>query len=542
MADRTVLVVPRRRWLPLAVVVAVAVLVVAAGTAMARGLPQQGGDTGRYRTAVVATGSVQQTLTVTGTATRVGQVTASFPLAGTVAGVDVAVGDQVSAGQRLATLDPTALQQAVLDAQTALDQARATWQSDQAAVAAAASASAAAASAAAAAARSAAAAAASAAAGPAPGAGNTVDLSGLTAAGGAVSAAQKAADAVCAPVLAPSSTGNPPSTSPSTTTSPTTSVTSVADCQAALAALSGAQAKESQAAAAAAAAVTKAAGALSASAARASTVTGSPGSPSSGTTARAATGTSAQVSESKLILDASLVTSAEAALTKATGQRSAATLLAPVAGVVGSVAFSVGASASPGSGIVIVTPGAANITVSVPLANLPAVALGQRATVTPAGASALEGAVASIALLPNSSSSPAYDVVVTVPQAGDTLATGAKASVAIATSRVDNALVVPVSAVTTVGTGTGSVGVLTDGVLTTATVRTGVVGQGRVQILSGLTAGQTVVLADAAAALPTNGTGGFRGVGAGGGIAGVGGGAPGGAPGGGPGGGGRPGG
>ena len=254
----------------------------------------------------------------------------------------------------------------------------------------------------------------------------------------------------------------------------------------------------------------------------------------SGTSAARSGGGVGQSTEAKLILDASNVTTAEAALAKAQSQRDAAVLTSPTAGVVGSSVLSAGGSASPGSGIVLVTPGAVNLTLSVPLASLPGIAVGQRATVMPPGGTALVGSVASIAMLPNSttSSTPAYDVVVTVAQAVDALSTGAKASVSIATSRVDGVLTVPVSAVTAVATGTGSVGVLKGGAVTATVVRTGAIGQGRIQILSGLAAGDSVVLADAAAALPTNGTGGFnRGIGGGapGGITGVGGGgAPGG--------------
>ncbi len=594
MADRTVLIVPRRRWLPLAVVVVLAAFVVAAATAVAKGLPQQSGDVGRYRTALVSTGSVQQTLTLTGTATRVGQVTVGFPMSGTVATVDVAVGDQVSAGQRLATMDARPLEQAVLDAQASLDQAQATWESDQAAASATASSTTGSSSSAAGAATGSGVATPSAiASASTPG----VDLTAVRAAAGKVATAQSAADTACAAWLGTgssstakgSSSGTSPDTSTSTQTSTstdtststqtststetststqtststetststaTTSTTatsaggstpaatqpttpSLAACQAALGALTAAQREQGQALTAAVAALGRAASAsgvgASASGSAARTTGTSTGSSStSGTSvARSSSGTG-QSTEARLILDASNVTTAEAALAKAQSQRDAAVLTSPTAGVVGSSVLSAGGSANPGSGIVLVTPGAVNLTLSVPLGNLPGVAVGQRATVTPPGGTALVGSVASIAMLPNSTSSstPAYDVLVTVAQAGDTLSTGAKASVSIATSRVDGVLTVPVSAVTAVATGTGSVGVLKDGVVTATVVRTGAVGQGRIQILTGVAAGDSVVLADAAAALPTNGTGGFnRGIGGGaaGGIAGVGGnGAPGG--------------
>ena len=52
-------------------------------------------------------------------------------------------------------------------------------------------------------------------------------------------------------------------------------------------------------------------------------------------------------------------------------------------------------------------------------------------------------------------------------------------------------------------------------------MRTGSVGQGKVQILSGLTAGQTVVLADTSQALPSNSFGAGNRVGAGAGAGGL---------------------
>ena len=78
---------------------------------------------GGYRTATVQRASVDQALHDTGTVSPVSQATVAFPVAGTVATVDVAAGAAVTTGQALATLDGEALQRAVNDAQAALDQA-----------------------------------------------------------------------------------------------------------------------------------------------------------------------------------------------------------------------------------------------------------------------------------------------------------------------------------------------------------------------------------------------------------------------------------
>lgn len=71
------------------------------------------GTTDRYRTAAAELAAVEQTLAVTGTVASAGRRDLAFSVAGTVASVDVAVGDTVTAGQRLATLDLEELQDAV---------------------------------------------------------------------------------------------------------------------------------------------------------------------------------------------------------------------------------------------------------------------------------------------------------------------------------------------------------------------------------------------------------------------------------------------
>ena len=221
----------------------------------------------------------------------------------------------------------------------------------------------------------------------------------------------------------------------------------------------------------------------------------------------------------------------------------AATLIAPMAGRVGAIAWAVGDTATAANGIQIVGSGAAKVTLQVPSANLASVAVGQSAHVTVTGVPVMDGSVSQVALLPTTasgSSTSTYAVDVLVPAAPDAVGTGGKASVAIVTTKVDGVLTVPASAVTGVGTGTGSVGLLKSGVVTATIVQIGAVGGGKVQILSGLSLGDTVVIGDASQPLPTNGGfggfgGGIGGLTGGGGVrvpgAGIGGGAPpGGAP------------
>ena len=84
----------------------------------------------QYRTVEVATGDVSQSVAATGTVSSVTRVDAAFSTAGTVASVAVALGDAVTAGQELATLDADELAEAVTEAQEALTAAQETLESD----------------------------------------------------------------------------------------------------------------------------------------------------------------------------------------------------------------------------------------------------------------------------------------------------------------------------------------------------------------------------------------------------------------------------
>jgi multidrug efflux pump subunit AcrA (membrane-fusion protein) len=119
-----------RTWVRRALPVGVAAVVVIAGTAVTR-VNANANAVDTYRTTTVSTGSVEQRLNVTGSVQKVDQVSQSFPVAGTVTSVPVAVGDTVTAGQTLATMNPLPLQRALTAAQASLAQAKATLESDQ---------------------------------------------------------------------------------------------------------------------------------------------------------------------------------------------------------------------------------------------------------------------------------------------------------------------------------------------------------------------------------------------------------------------------
>ncbi|MFN8052679.1 MAG: biotin/lipoyl-binding protein [Acidimicrobiales bacterium] len=122
MSDGTVRRRPRRRWPAFA-----AVAVIAAGTATGVVATNASGSAATsYRTATVATHDVDAVLDAVATIEPVSQAAVAFPVAGTVSGVDVALGDTVSVGQRLATLDTTSLQATLHTRQAALAAAKLT--------------------------------------------------------------------------------------------------------------------------------------------------------------------------------------------------------------------------------------------------------------------------------------------------------------------------------------------------------------------------------------------------------------------------------
>ena len=541
----------RRTWVRRAIPAGVVAALVVAGTAVVR-TNASATPIDTYRTTTVSTGSVEQRLNLTGSVQRVNQVSQSFAVAGTVSNVLVSVGDTVKAGQALATLDPVPLRGAVTDAQAALAQAKATLESDQAAVTAAT---------------------AVAAVTPTPTpttSARATSPSGRSGAGAnqGLARAQKnvtiaqsklsadlrhasAALALCASFLPSTPSPTTPSSATTTTPSSTTTTTSTTPppdpaliaCIGALAtaptpqqimrdqqALTRSQADLTKSVTLAIAAAGNTAK-VSASTSRSGSASQSATSQSSGGQTGGQTGGAGQSSAARVVSDQAAVTSAEATLSSAQADLASATLKSSIAGTVGSVSLAKNA-ASNGNGIVIVGAGAVEVTVNVPLASMANVHVGQKANVTPQGAtSSVPGAVTSISLLPSTSTStatltsrtatgtgtgqatgtgtatsPTYPVVVLVPDALPALASGARAEASLLIGTATNVLTVPNSALTSLGNGQALAMTFKDGVATRALVKTGYVGTLTTQVTSGLTAGQQVVLADLSTALPTNTT------------------------------------
>ena len=582
----------RRTWVRRALPAGVAAVLVVAGTAMTRA-NATASPINTYRTTTVTTGSVQQRLNVTGSVQRVNQVSQSFAVAGTVTSVAVSVGDAVTTGQALATIDPVPLRRSVTAAQASLAKAKATAESDQTATTSATKASGTGDTASASTvtpARTATPTISPRVAGPSGRSGAGTDKS-LAQAQQSATNAQKAisadlgqasaALAQCVPFFPPGSpsaratpaqsptspattTTSPPSPGGAAPTTPATATTTPSDaaitaCLSALRTVpTQQQIRVDQQA------LTRSQGALMTSVTLAITTAGSTtapgtasssaaaGQPSAGlsTTSQSAgglssggqssggqTGGTGQSSASRVISDQAAVSTAENALSSAQANLPSATLKSSIAGTVGSVTLASGAS-SGGMSIVIVGTGAVAVTVNVPLASMANVRVGQKANVTPQGATtSAPGTVTSISLLPSTtsstsstaggkataqgagtgtgtgtgqasatSSSPVYPAVILVPDALPALASGSRADVSLLIGTASNVLNVPNSALTPLGNGQALALTFKNGVATRAIVKTGFAGTLATQVTSGLTAGQQVVLADLSTALPTNTT------------------------------------
>jgi multidrug efflux pump subunit AcrA (membrane-fusion protein) len=229
--------------------------------------------------------------------------------------------------------------------------------------------------------------------------------------------------------------------------------------------------------------------------------------PMSGTGSQSDTGSrsGSTDSASRIASDEAAVTQAELALKQAQTALGQATLTAPVAGTVAAVGLTVGESAGS-NGITIIGGAGATVTVDVPVASIPKVAVGQEADVTPPGAvAAVKGTVQEVGLLPTETtgSTATYPVVVLVPEATATLASGARASVSILVGQAAGVVTVPNSAITAAATTSAFVTVVKGGVATRTAVTLGAVGPTRSQVSKGLRAGDTVLLADASEAIPT---------------------------------------
>ncbi|HEX3566091.1 MAG TPA: HlyD family efflux transporter periplasmic adaptor subunit [Acidimicrobiales bacterium] len=129
--------VPRTPFRRRNIIVAAVVVVVAAGAGIGIWLGTSSsaapGLQITTQTVSVTSGTMQQTVATSGTIAPAQQANLNFGVSGTVTGVNVSAGQTVTAGQILASVDPSALQATANSAQASLTAAQAKLASDQAA-------------------------------------------------------------------------------------------------------------------------------------------------------------------------------------------------------------------------------------------------------------------------------------------------------------------------------------------------------------------------------------------------------------------------
>jgi RND family efflux transporter MFP subunit len=230
-------------------------------------------------------------------------------------------------------------------------------------------------------------------------------------------------------------------------------------------------------------------------------------------------GTTAQVNQAKIGLYA-----AQSAKTKASQGRNAilkeikaATLRAPIDGIVTAVNVTKGFDAPAGAAITIASP-TLTVTTDVVESDLASIQTGQTASITVSAISAdLTGTVTSISPTASTSSQGvvSYPVTITVQDAPATARAGMSADVSITTASAMNVLVVPASALQG-ATGNYAVLVLeSDGTTRRVPVDVGLVTNATAEIKSGIAEGTNVVTGTTAdlVGTATNNNRGFGGVG-----------------------------
>ena len=198
------------------------------------------------------------------------------------------------------------------------------------------------------------------------------------------------------------------------------------------------------------------------------------------------------------------VTAALEAVGQAQADLAAATLTAPIAGLVIAVSGQVGGHVAGSSGstsafATIADISQMTITANIAEADIAAVAVGQVANVTFPALSGVTATAKVTAISPTATASNAvvtYATTITLNAIPAGLRLGQTADVTITTkSSAATALYVPSAAIKTTANGTSTVDVVgANGKSTTVTVTLGVVGDQGTEILSGLKLGETVVL------------------------------------------------
>lgn len=553
-----------RRRIRAAMVVGVAATALVASAVWAGAA--SGNSSGNYRTATASIQDVTQQLSGVATIEPVSQAAVAFPTSGTVATVDVKLGDTVTVGQQIATLDTEDLTRTLHERQATLATAELNMSKalngEAVASTAGSSGSGGSASKVASAATSAAATTAilaaaegvrtnaqatstgaSAAVGAASASTSTTSSSAsnspeLVAARQAVVDAQAAVDqalraAQTALDAATTVCNGIGTSSAGTTTSTTTSTTPGSDLQACITAVTDVQAAQQQVATAQAqlstatstldqllasqsSATDESSNTAGSGTAGSSTAGGtrseSSSNGASGSTAATGSGNSASTTASSedLIAAQKAVDAAELQVTVAEQTLAQATIVSPIAGTVVSIGIAVGDTATSGSStqhVIIQGTAGYEVVTTISVDQITQVRVGQNAKVSPDGSDqVIDGKVVAIAQTPDSSSSTtSYRVTIGLNDPATSLGNGSTGTVTIITDGATAALAVPTSAVTTDGD-TSAVTVVDGSGTDKVSVTIGAVGIEWTQIKSGIDRGQKVVLANLDKALPSAAT------------------------------------
>jgi multidrug efflux pump subunit AcrA (membrane-fusion protein) len=515
----------RIRWPAL---VTAGLLVAGSGTAYA---VTNDGSTGHYRTVRATRDDVEEVLSASGTVDAAHRADLELGADGTVAAVEVALGETVRAGQVIARLDTGDLEAAVTRARASLARALAQLESDEDAQAAAVA--------------DAASTPASTPSSPSspsgngdspsssPGTGTDPALAAAlaqlekeqaavvdaqTAAGAAIAAAKDAL-AAQTQACADAYQDQPGGATDDAPDAPADEESSGSDpndaCAAALADVQTRQGAVSDAQDALADALSTLAGTLSTAVTALEASSKSPSASSTGSPSASATGTpsasgsktpssngtnptSGEVSAAQLASDQAAIEQARADLVDARLQLRQAVLRSTRSGRVVALDVKKGDAVSAGDVAAVVVGGkAVTIATTVPESKVARVAVGQRVRVsTPGESDSAEGTVTAIGLVADSSSGTAsYPVTVTVEDPTIALPTGSQALLAIVVGTAKDVVTVPISAITRRGTG-ASVRTWDGSKLTNEAVTLGTVGARDVEVTDGLSAGDEVVLAD----------------------------------------------
>lgn len=500
------------------IVIVLAILVATGGMVYARRTT----DTLQYRTATAALGTVTQTLSLSGNLAPLNEIDLDFGASGRVATVNVQPGQKVTAGTVLATQDPSLLQAALTQAQANLRSAQAKLSLDQAGPTAQSLSQAQ-----------------SQVSSAQVGLSNArtsltdtrlVNQQTLDAANAAVNNAQLAVNTDQGAVTADQQRYNADSGNSSAQSADQQKMTA-----------DQAQLSKDQAT------LSNAQGSLSAT--QVKVQQGNDQAQSQVATAQVqlqnaqASLNSLQqsITPQQIAQDQASVQVAQVNVDSAQRNLDQATITAPSAGTVGQVNLTVGltstgSSASTGASsaaasssstthaIVLLTPGAFQVSGTVSDTQVNLVAVGQRARVTPAGSTeAATGKVTVVAAEATVTSGVAtFGVTVQLDGLHPAYHAGVSASIQIIVNQVVGVLTVPTSAVSQ-----GAVQVMVNGAPVRQAVTVGAQDASRTEIQSGLNAGDTVVIATVSSAIPTassTNTRGAGGAGFGGALGGAGGG------------------